>query len=104
VPADFARRRLIFILPVGLTAMTIGLGIRAYCHFKPYSIPIYSGSMLLVLLSPCAFLACCYQLLGKMANTLGRDTVAVNCLPLRTMLITKILFVSVLLSLLSELR
>lgn len=84
--------------------MTIGLGIRAYCHFKPYSIPIYSGSMLLVLLSPCAFLACCYQLLGKMANTLGRDTVAVNCLPLRTKLITKILFVSVLLSLLSELR
>jgi hypothetical protein len=48
----------------------------------------------LILLTPCAMLAACYQLLGLIANALGPDTIARDCLPIRTTRIAKI-FVTV---------
>lgn len=77
-------------LPIGLTSMSAGMAIRIGCNSNPWSIGIYSISTILTLLAPCAFLATCYQLLGRMANALGGD-VPSKCLFLKTSLITKIL-------------
>lgn len=74
--------------------MAVGFAVRIAGHIMPYSIPVYSASQICILLSPCAYLATCYQLLGRMANSLGPDTVAANCLLLRTSLITKIFVTS----------
>lgn len=51
------------------------------------STPLYR---FLILLTPCAMLAACYQLLGLIANALGPETVARDCLPIRTTKIAKI--------------
>jgi hypothetical protein len=91
-PPGFSPPPQIVWLPIGLTFMARGFVVRIAVHANPWKITTYAISNLFILLSPCAFLACCYQLLGLMANSLGPDTVAAHCLLIRTSRITKILY------------
>jgi hypothetical protein len=86
---DYARRRMLLWLPIGLTAMSNGMAIRIGCNSDPWSIGIYSIS---TILTPRFVRLLCDMLpaLGKMANALGGD-VPSKCLFVKTSLITKIL-------------
>lgn len=55
---------------IGSYAMALGFGIRFGLHSDPQSLGIYIGQYLFVVLSPCAFIAANYVLLGRLARHL----------------------------------
>ncbi|KAG8948117.1 hypothetical protein FRC04_010029 [Tulasnella sp. 424] len=58
-------------MPIGGVAYCIGLAFRYGLHTKPQSTGIYIGEYLFVVLSPCAFIAAVYVLLGRLAGHLN---------------------------------
>ncbi|KAH7874399.1 RTA1 like protein-domain-containing protein [Lentinula edodes] len=82
-------QRYMLTLTIGMTCMTIGLVLRIAVSHSPYSLALYILEDMLVLLSPCAFLATDYILLSRLANSLGRD-IADDCLLIPSRRITKI--------------
>ncbi|KAJ4489251.1 RTA1 like protein-domain-containing protein [Lentinula lateritia] len=82
-------QRYMLTLTIGMSLMTIGLALRIAVSHSPYSLTLYIVEDLLVLLSPCAFLATDYLLLSRLANSLGCD-IADDCLLIPSRRITKI--------------
>ncbi|KAI0304105.1 hypothetical protein BC826DRAFT_212678 [Russula brevipes] len=56
---------------IGAYTLAIGIGCRLGLHVKPESRGIYITEYSLVTLSPCAFIAADYVLLGRLARYLG---------------------------------
>ncbi|GAA5872239.1 hypothetical protein JCM8547_004791 [Rhodosporidiobolus lusitaniae] len=84
-----------YMLPLllGMTFMAGGFGVRVYYADKWDSLTVYIGMTMLILLSPCAFLAQDYMLLHRLADALGED-VARKCLFIRSTWITKLFVAS----------
>ncbi|KAE9397567.1 RTA1-domain-containing protein [Gymnopus androsaceus JB14] len=82
-------QRYMLTLIIGMTCFMLGLIMRIVVSHSPYSLGVYIIEDLLVLLSPCAFLATDYMLLSRLANSLGQD-IADDCLLIPARRITKI--------------
>lgn len=70
--------------------MALGMAVRIPVHNDPTSIPTYSVSTLLTLLSPCAFIAQDYYVLPKLAEWADAD----DCLFLQPRLVGRIFLIS----------
>ncbi|EIM86536.1 uncharacterized protein STEHIDRAFT_139394 [Stereum hirsutum FP-91666 SS1] len=77
------RAKYMLTLTIGMSTMTLGYILRVVYIGSPFSIGLYSITALLVLLSPCAFLATNYVTLTHLSNSLGDDVVA-RCLLIRS--------------------
>jgi len=88
----YARKaqRYALTLTIGGTCIVLGYAIRIGVHYNAYSIGVYSISTLFILLSPCAWFACIYMLLSRMARYLD----ATDLLLLPANWITKIFVTS----------
>ncbi|KAL7422004.1 Lipid-translocating exporter-like protein rta1 [Cryptotrichosporon argae] len=84
------KTRYMLWVTIGATVMTIGYGNRVPLTKSPSSVGIYSGTQLLTLLSPCAFIAQDYYILPRLATWLEAD----DCLILRPRLIARIFLIS----------
>ncbi|KAE9395150.1 RTA1-domain-containing protein [Gymnopus androsaceus JB14] len=82
-------QRYMLTLTIGMTCFTLGLIMRIVDSHLPYSLGVYIVEDLLVLLSPCAFLATDYMLLSRLATSLGQD-IADDCLLIPARRITKL--------------
>ncbi|KAJ7359732.1 RTA1 like protein-domain-containing protein [Mycena albidolilacea] len=60
-------------LPIGMTTMAIGFAVRILVHNSPTSLGLNIGTTLLILLSPCLFLALDYVILGRLAGLFGPE-------------------------------
>ncbi|KAJ7828930.1 RTA1 like protein-domain-containing protein [Mycena olivaceomarginata] len=60
-------------LTIGMTAMAGGFAVRILVHNSPTSLSINITTTLLILLSPCLFLALDYMILGRLAGMLGSE-------------------------------
>ncbi|EJD05847.1 RTA1-like protein [Fomitiporia mediterranea MF3/22] len=60
-------------MTVGIFTFVIGLGCRFGLHSNPQSKGIYIAEDLFILLSPCAFIAADYVLLGRLARRLDKS-------------------------------
>ncbi|KAJ6550058.1 RTA1 like protein-domain-containing protein [Mycena capillaripes] len=60
-------------LPIGMTTMAIGFAVRMLVHHSPTSFGLNIATTLLILLSPCLFLALDYMILGRLAGLFGPD-------------------------------
>jgi len=83
------RQRYMLTLTIGSTCMVLGYILRIPFRSSPDSVGLYAITTLFVLLSPCAFLALEYMLLGRLALYLGPETVAKRCLVFRASRIAK---------------
>ncbi|KAJ7503434.1 RTA1 like protein-domain-containing protein [Mycena galericulata] len=72
-------KRFMLPLPIGMTAMAIGFVVRILVHHNPTSLGLNIGTTLLILLSPCLFLALDYVILGRLARLFGPE-VAKKCM------------------------
>ncbi|KAJ7105176.1 RTA1 like protein-domain-containing protein [Mycena epipterygia] len=61
------------LLPIGITAMTVGFVVRILVHYSPTSSGLNIVTILLILLSPCLFLALDYSILGRLSGILGPE-------------------------------
>ncbi|KAJ6478275.1 RTA-like protein [Mycena sanguinolenta] len=59
------------VLPIGMTTMAIGFAVRILVHNSPTSSGLNIATTLLILLSPCLFLAVDYMILGRLAALFG---------------------------------
>ncbi|KAJ7926256.1 RTA1 like protein-domain-containing protein [Mycena leptocephala] len=66
-------QRFMLPLPIGMTMMAIGFAIRILVHNSPTSLGLNIGTTLLILLSPCLFLALDYVILGRLAGLFGPE-------------------------------
>ncbi|KZS97966.1 RTA1-like protein [Sistotremastrum niveocremeum HHB9708] len=64
--------RYMLAMTIGAYTFTLGFAFRFALHSNPDSRGIYIGEDLLIVLSPCAFIAAEYVLLGRMAGHLGQ--------------------------------
>ncbi|KAJ7349792.1 RTA1 like protein-domain-containing protein [Mycena albidolilacea] len=83
------RRTFMATLPIGMTAMAIGFILRIIYANPPFSLGEYVIMDLVILLSPCLYLATDYMLLSNLAKSFD-DDVANRCLLIRHSRITKI--------------
>ncbi|ETW77781.1 lipid-translocating exporter [Heterobasidion irregulare TC 32-1] len=83
------RQKYMLTLTVGMTLMSVGLMVRMIYSFSSTSLGLYIFTTLLVLLSPCAFLATDYVLLARISHTLGPE-IANKCLLVPSSRIVKI--------------
>ncbi|KAG8929495.1 hypothetical protein FRC03_004238 [Tulasnella sp. 419] len=60
-------------MPIGAVTMSLGLALRFGLAKDPHSRGIYITEYLFVVLSPCAFIAAVYILLGRLVGHLGMD-------------------------------
>ncbi|KAG8929494.1 hypothetical protein FRC02_005508 [Tulasnella sp. 418] len=60
-------------IPIGALCMCFGLAIRFAFARNPHSLGIYIGTHMFVVLSPCAFIAAVYVLLGRLVGHLRMD-------------------------------
>ncbi|KAJ7503413.1 RTA1 like protein-domain-containing protein [Mycena galericulata] len=60
-------------LPIGMTTMAIGFAVRILVHHSPTSLGLNIVTTLLILLSPCLFLALDYVILGRLAGVFGPE-------------------------------
>jgi len=60
-------------LPIGMTTMAIGFAVRILVHNSPTSTGLNIVTTLLILLSPCLFLALDYVILGRLAGLFGPE-------------------------------
>ncbi|KAJ7231136.1 RTA1 like protein-domain-containing protein [Mycena rebaudengoi] len=60
-------------LPIGMTTMAAGFAVRILVHNSPLSLGLNIGTTLLILLSPCLFLALDYVILGRLAVLFGPE-------------------------------
>ncbi|KAG9036410.1 hypothetical protein FRB95_008951 [Tulasnella sp. JGI-2019a] len=60
-----------FYMAVGSLCYCAGLALRYPFHSHPYGLGLYIGMNMLTVLSPCAFIAAIYMLLGRLARELG---------------------------------
>ncbi|KAJ7431606.1 RTA1 like protein-domain-containing protein [Mycena latifolia] len=67
------RQRFMLVLTVGMTTMAVGFAMRIVFAGSPYSSGLYIIMDLLILLSPCAFLATDYMLLARLTSTFDED-------------------------------
>ncbi|GAA5910632.1 hypothetical protein JCM6882_001044 [Rhodosporidiobolus microsporus] len=88
------RHRYMLPLLLGMIFMAAGFGVRVYYAkvWQDSGLSVYIATTMLILLSPCLYLAQDYMLLHRLADALGED-VAQRCLFIRSSWITKI-FVS----------
>ncbi|KAF8529137.1 RTA1-like protein [Hysterangium stoloniferum] len=63
--------RFMAAMVIGAYTMSLGIAMRFGLHSQPESKGIYIVEYLLVVLSPCAFIAADYVLLGRLSHTLG---------------------------------
>ncbi|KAG9036409.1 hypothetical protein FRB95_008950 [Tulasnella sp. JGI-2019a] len=63
--------RYMLYMAVGALCYCAGLALRYPYHSHPYGIGLFIGMNLLTILSPCAFIAAVYMLLGRLARELG---------------------------------
>ncbi|GAA6031804.1 hypothetical protein JCM8097_001998 [Rhodosporidiobolus ruineniae] len=84
-----------YMLPVvlGMTFMAGGFAIRVYYANNWDSLGVYIGMTMLILCSPCLFLAQDYMLLHRLADAMGPN-VAQRALFIRSSLITKLFVTS----------
>lgn len=83
------RQKYMLTLTVGMTLMSVGLMVRIIYSFSSTSLGLYIFTTLLVLLSPCAFLATDYVLLARISHALGPE-IADKCLLVSSSRIVKI--------------
>ncbi|RSH77014.1 uncharacterized protein EHS24_003955 [Apiotrichum porosum] len=86
----YGRQRYLLWVTVGAIMMALGMAVRIPVHNDPTSIPTYSVSTLLTLLSPCAFIAQDYYVLPKLAEWADAD----DCLFLQPRLVGRIFLIS----------
>ncbi|KAJ7456164.1 RTA1 like protein-domain-containing protein [Mycena latifolia] len=67
------RRPFMLTLTLGMTAMAAGFVLRIVFSNSPYSLGLYIFMDLLILLSPCAFLATDYMILARLAATFDKE-------------------------------
>ncbi|KAJ7113073.1 RTA1 like protein-domain-containing protein [Mycena epipterygia] len=67
------RQPFMLLLPIGMTAMVVGFIVRILVHHSPTSLGLNIVTVLLILLSPCLFLALDYSILGRLSGTLGPE-------------------------------
>ncbi|BGP01328.1 hypothetical protein RTG_01198 [Rhodotorula toruloides ATCC 204091] len=84
--------RYMLVLTIGMLCMTLGFVFRILYHGNPATLGMYILQTMFILLSPCAFLAMDYMLLGRLARALGDE--ATNCLFIRPTLISKLFITS----------
>ncbi|BGP23357.1 RTA-like protein [Rhodotorula toruloides] len=84
--------RYMLVLTIGMLCMTLGFVFRILYHGNPATLGMYILQTMFILLSPCAFLAMDYMLLGRLARALGDD--AIKCLFIRPTLISKVFVTS----------
>ncbi|KAJ7505373.1 RTA1 like protein-domain-containing protein [Mycena galericulata] len=83
------RRPFMLALTIGMTIMTTGFVLRLIYANPPFTLGKYIAQTLCILLSPCAFLACDYMLLARLAATFNKEVVD-RCLLIRSSRIVKI--------------
>ncbi|KAJ7099056.1 RTA1 like protein-domain-containing protein [Mycena crocata] len=83
------RRPFMLALPIGMTAMAIGFVLRVIYATPPYTIGKYIPMYLLILVSPCLFLATDYMLLARLAAMFD-EQVAQRCLLIRSSRIVRL--------------
>ncbi|KAJ6536444.1 RTA1 like protein-domain-containing protein [Mycena vulgaris] len=83
------RRPFMLTLILGMMAMAAGFLLRIVFSNSPFTLGLYIIMDLLILLSPCAFLATDYMLLARLASTFD-DEIAKSCLLIRPSRIVKI--------------
>ncbi|KAJ7463456.1 RTA1 like protein-domain-containing protein, partial [Mycena galericulata] len=66
-------KRFMLPLPIGMTTMAAGFAVRILVHNSPTSLGINIATTLLILLSPCLFLAIDYVILGRLAGLFGPE-------------------------------
>ncbi|KAJ7481316.1 RTA1 like protein-domain-containing protein [Mycena galericulata] len=66
-------KRFMLPLPIGMTTMAAGFAVRILVHHSPTSLGINIATTLLILLSPCLFLAIDYVILGRLAGLFGPE-------------------------------
>ncbi|GAA5950838.1 hypothetical protein JCM8115_004987 [Rhodotorula mucilaginosa] len=81
------RPRYMLVLTISMTTMTLGFIMRLVYRGGPSSLGLYIIMYMLLLLSPCAFLAMDYMILGRLAVAMGDE--AANCLVLPAARIAK---------------
>ncbi|KAJ6489377.1 RTA1 like protein-domain-containing protein [Mycena vulgaris] len=82
------RRPFMLTLTLGMTAMAAGFVLRIVFSNSPFSFGLYIIMDMLILLSPCAFLATDYMLLARLASTFPEE-VSQSCLLIRPSRIVK---------------
>ncbi|KAJ6540732.1 RTA1 like protein-domain-containing protein [Mycena capillaripes] len=60
-------------LPIGMISMAAGFAVRILVHHSPTSLGLNIATTLLILLSPCLYLALDYMILGRLAGLFGPD-------------------------------
>ncbi|KAJ7926242.1 RTA1 like protein-domain-containing protein [Mycena leptocephala] len=73
------RKPFMLPLPIGMIAMAIGFAIRILVHSSPTSLGLNIGTTLLILLSPCLWLALDYMILGRLAGMFGPEVSIKPC-------------------------
>lgn len=63
----------LILLPISVWTFTEGFAMRMVLRRKPDSLPVFIAQSTLIVLSPCAFLAADYLLLGRLAHFLGTE-------------------------------
>lgn len=66
-------RKFMLTLTIGLTAMSIGFIARIALHYKPTTLGVFVVAQLVILLSPCAFLAADYVIFREITTFVGDD-------------------------------
>lgn len=61
------------LLPISVWTFTEGFAMRLVLRREPNSLPVFIAQSMLIILSPCAFLAVDYILLGRLAHFLGTE-------------------------------
>ncbi|BGP06611.1 Envelope glycoprotein gp160 [Rhodotorula toruloides] len=84
--------RYMLTLAIGMLCMTLGFVFRILYHSNPSTLGMYILQTMFILLSPCAFLAMDYQLLGRLARALGDE--ATEALFIRPTRISKLFITS----------
>ncbi|PPQ74430.1 hypothetical protein CVT24_000041 [Panaeolus cyanescens] len=65
--------RFMLIMTAGIFTFAIGISLRYVLAGNPYAITVYIFHNLLVLLSPCAFIAANYMILGRLAHSINAE-------------------------------
>ncbi|KAJ6517857.1 RTA1 like protein-domain-containing protein [Mycena vulgaris] len=69
----FGRQPFMLALAIGMIAMAAGFAVRILVSHNPTSLPLNIASTLLILLSPCLFIALDYMILGRLAVLFGPE-------------------------------
>ncbi|KAJ7480660.1 RTA1 like protein-domain-containing protein [Mycena latifolia] len=83
------RPRFMLVLTIGMTSMAVGFAIRLLFAGSPHSIALDVIMAVVIVLSPCAFLATDYMVFARLTMTFD-DEVAKSCLLVRRERITKL--------------